>query len=393
MTVSHLSEIPAISNADIPRILNDGIARVVCDPRGYSQHTGECGHDSFQQSLLFADGLKEITQPFFLTTSNDDIKQRIDETLASILGAQYLGQFKEFTLKKAEDAILSLKKRFINRYKVITSISQNGLQQAMETPYYLNKRAIIARTLAEPEINDEPKLSASHSCQYALESSVTLKNLSVFMHNLPSTPIYEPGSTAIQVFKLWEFVIKLFGLQLTAELKNDHTEFSTIMIPEKNIKVIQCSGPAIYGTDCTFDKLCNADGTPKNYDDVRTSFGMNAGHSVSIYKCNNLAQYYDDNIGVNGMPAIDNLNKIDGIIINNARVMPLFYNNGTNSFNVYDSKTHEYKNLTKKVFSSLGQIVSIMIFREKIYITKPATAGGSRSTRRNRKMRKQTRKN
>ena len=36
--------------------------KVICDPLGYSQHTGQCWADSFQELFFFADGLKEFTQ-------------------------------------------------------------------------------------------------------------------------------------------------------------------------------------------------------------------------------------------------------------------------------------------------------------------------------------------
>lgn len=70
----------------------------ICDPIGFKQHEGECANDAFQQMILFADELKEITQPYMF---DNTIVDKIDDT----------------ELKKY---IKFMQKRFVEHYGLIT---------------------------------------------------------------------------------------------------------------------------------------------------------------------------------------------------------------------------------------------------------------------------------
>ncbi len=50
---------------------------VICDPIGFSNHEGECWNDAIQEILLFADGIKEITQPLLHSLHSSEIPARV----------------------------------------------------------------------------------------------------------------------------------------------------------------------------------------------------------------------------------------------------------------------------------------------------------------------------
>ena len=43
----------------------------LCDPIGFSQHSGECWSDSILQSFIFADDFKDVVQPLLYNTFSD----------------------------------------------------------------------------------------------------------------------------------------------------------------------------------------------------------------------------------------------------------------------------------------------------------------------------------
>jgi hypothetical protein len=81
----------------------------ICDPIGFKQHSGECANDAFQQLLLFADDLKDITQPKMFDT---ELHSKIDDS----------------ELKKY---IKYMQKRFIEHYGIITGQTTEKAKRRM----------------------------------------------------------------------------------------------------------------------------------------------------------------------------------------------------------------------------------------------------------------------
>ena len=81
----------------------------ICDPIGFKQHEGECANDAFQQMLLFADDLKEITQPKMFDT---ELATKIDDS----------------ELKKY---IKYMQKRFVEHYGIITGQTAEKAKRRM----------------------------------------------------------------------------------------------------------------------------------------------------------------------------------------------------------------------------------------------------------------------
>jgi hypothetical protein len=92
---------------------------VICDPIGFSQHTGECWNDAFQQIFLFSDGLKDVVQPFLYQTSPEDLAAAVASVdLSDIIGDRN-------RLPISTDAITTylqaLQARFVNHYNFLKS--------------------------------------------------------------------------------------------------------------------------------------------------------------------------------------------------------------------------------------------------------------------------------
>ncbi len=81
----------------------------ICDPIGFKQHEGECANDAFQQVILFADDLKDITQA-----------KMFDNTL--------LDKIDDSELKKY---INYMQKRFIEHYGLITGQTTEKAKRRM----------------------------------------------------------------------------------------------------------------------------------------------------------------------------------------------------------------------------------------------------------------------
>ena len=92
---------------------------VICDPIGFSQHTGECWNDALQQIFLFSDGLKDVVQPFLYQTSPEDLAAAV----ASVDLSDILGDSARLPI--STDAIMTyvqaLQARFVNHYNFLKS--------------------------------------------------------------------------------------------------------------------------------------------------------------------------------------------------------------------------------------------------------------------------------
>jgi hypothetical protein len=62
----------------------------ICDSVGFSQHTGECWHDAWLEVALFADGLREKTQPFLYGLAEHDITEHLHDVSDPALRKQFL---------------------------------------------------------------------------------------------------------------------------------------------------------------------------------------------------------------------------------------------------------------------------------------------------------------
>jgi hypothetical protein len=73
--------------AEPPRYTPKGFTAPICDSLGYSQHSIECASDTAQELFLFADHLRNITQPFLYKASRAELMERVKKTQPPALHA------------------------------------------------------------------------------------------------------------------------------------------------------------------------------------------------------------------------------------------------------------------------------------------------------------------
>lgn len=103
----------------------------ICDFIGFSQHKGECWNDTIQEIFLFADGLKEITQPLIY---NLDTRYNVLFELVSsrLYPDSNLNAEKQNTVDKLVKYITLMKVRFVTHYNFLV-LSRNGLNKPERT--------------------------------------------------------------------------------------------------------------------------------------------------------------------------------------------------------------------------------------------------------------------
>jgi hypothetical protein len=76
---------PFVGMAEPPRYNPKGFTVPICDSLGYSQHFNECASDTAQELFLFADHLRQVTQPFLYKASREALMERVRKTQPPML--------------------------------------------------------------------------------------------------------------------------------------------------------------------------------------------------------------------------------------------------------------------------------------------------------------------
>jgi ankyrin repeat protein len=104
------SLLPAEANTTIP--VKEAAFKVLCDPIGYDQHSGECWVDTIQQLFFFSDAVRNYTQPLFYNLTNP----QLDEYLQT---AVRTGILEEVYVPDLRRGLAAMRNRFINHYNYI----------------------------------------------------------------------------------------------------------------------------------------------------------------------------------------------------------------------------------------------------------------------------------
>jgi ankyrin repeat protein len=86
--------------------------KVLCDPIGYDQHSGECWVDTIQQLFFFSDSLRNQTQPLFYNLTDPDLDRYL-------LDAARAGILEDAHIPDLRIGFASMRNRFINHYNYI----------------------------------------------------------------------------------------------------------------------------------------------------------------------------------------------------------------------------------------------------------------------------------
>ncbi len=379
---------------------------LICDPIGFKQTQGMCWSDSIQQILLFADGFREVTQPFFLSKTQEDIENEIVKMSDKIAG----NVSKKTLIDKCVNVLMFIKQRFINKYNHITANMPNAEnEQCIDIIQPFQRLGLLKHVPS--------KLQRSKSAYFGIASSVALKNSLVHL-NKSTNPnvVLQAGARQKQTEQILSFFIDFFKLPYNINIfpiyKKINIEQSNICAIKTTCKVIKFSNIFGYKSSVyTFDPITQKyqyivrDSYHTLEEILKVTMHTSNGHATAIYKCNKKTMFYDDNRGVYFIPDDIDIRIIDGVVYVNDSIIPLTLEADTLKFLAITNKG--YQPLTKDFFVSLMvgsnhtdenirsflETTTAILFTIKSCIVKRPATGGKTRRRRNRKMRKQTRKN
>lgn len=298
----------------------------ICDPIGFSQHTGECWHDTILQMLFFADRSKEIMQPLFYNLTDEEIQNKI---MSSFKTEEINNKYSEKIhfidpLKKIIiQYFIMVRNRFINHYNYINGHSDketcilkigrrdyNTMIEGIDA--HVLKHATLKRN-ASRKLGIKTAQTAINMYKFAsnLKDNRTIneKQIKKILENASSNNIIlngkEPGGDVNTIFLIFNMFIEQFNLPLTYDSdlsKIESTDFELIGI---NLTAILLTPEASKINKSTLNYTSKAFSMPfyllKPLSPRRhilyTNPETSGSHACCFYKCNNYWMFYDDNAG------------------------------------------------------------------------------------------------
>ena len=240
-----------------------GPFKVLCDPVGYDQHSGECWVDTIQQLFFFSDSMRNYTQPLFYNLTDP----QLDEYLRDAVRA---GILEESHVRDMRIGFAAMRNRFINHYNYIR-YNEKVLACLRDG------RASVRRlynTLLDTATLDKRIRSGEHAVAVgaALQSQKT-KSARV-------NGLYQGGEMRDYGLLLFSFLFYIFRLPFLCK--------SLILATEHKLPIYALTiGLNAYGfTDGVFA-------------------AKDAAHATGFFRCGGRWSYYDDNKGA--IPISDRL--------------------------------------------------------------------------------------
>ena len=103
--------VPVMTTATVPATTTVTF-KILCDPIGYDQHTGECWIDTIQQLFFFSDAVRDYTQPLFYFMTDPDLDEYLRTAVLS-------GVLPEALVPDLRAGCIAMRNRFINHYNYI----------------------------------------------------------------------------------------------------------------------------------------------------------------------------------------------------------------------------------------------------------------------------------
>ena len=167
-------------------IPHKGFDEPLPDLIGYKQHGGECASDTLQEIFLFADGIREYTQPILYGLTPEQAEVRVKLLLEPKYWKGMLGY------------IEYIQKRFRVHYDVINYLRTHGIPAQKRFQDY--------------EESCEPNPLFKHMEVTSLEATV------LALKRLKGDTTYEPGMTTKLVYKATANIHACFGVPYKVEL-------------------------------------------------------------------------------------------------------------------------------------------------------------------------------
>lgn len=366
-----------------------GFSGPICDSIGFSQHTGQCWHDTMLQIFFFSDGFKDYVQPLFYNLSYNDIITHVDTYFNAFSSnikksVEYQQSVKGAIVKY----IKMIRDRFINHYNYLTRVSKEELCIRRLARREYETAALAVNSYIKKHAN----LKRATSTKLGIQSAYTALNISNIMEKLNKPQeieyIVKPGQKAQKInknkinieklealtstnlnisslpvaggnnkvnYNMLYLLINIFNVPFTIDYNYFHDLNSLSGIIHSSILYSNTDKDPY--ADKVIDKLPMAligDGT--EYKRIQ------GAHSSGFIRCNNMWQYYDDNVGI--LPiriSNNNRSSIPSFILENYvnQSKPIVLANGllNNQRGIYFLQTEEFINpQTNMIESTITQL-------------------------------------
>lgn len=377
---------------------NDSIdAKVFCDPFGFKQHIGECWSDAIQQAILFADGIKEVSQPFFLKSTRNDIEiaiikaflkiQNIDSTPEEFEKIKH-DEDAQKSIAKLADAFMLIKRRLLNKYKHIQGIPEENLEVCMKIENPLKRfHTFLEKTSAESR-----KLRRTQSAYFGIMSANALKKaFNANLNNLNAAGFAGSSETYTQLIQTFFMVLGIDASILSnEEIGNQSFNAVILSCHYVNFTNIEKDG------ELKYYKYKNENRTNWDLSGPPVKRGRKQ-HKVCFYYCGKKLLYFDNNKGLYETPEGLDVTKINGVLYDNDGVTfvvidsVLFPEPGkdySTASVILNSVFHDGKlKPAKETYEYLHnkKYTSYLHFTEGQYIVLNKATGGRRTRRRTRR--------
>lgn len=299
---------------------------LICDPVGFRQHTGECWSDSLIQLILFCDGIKMVSQPFFFRGTKESFDAAVEP------GPQH-----DYYVR----LLMLIKQRLINKYKLLTSFRQTyGI-----SPERLINRfpSPVTRHLALESCLNPLKVTVNNAGltpgQAKRRKWMEMANRTAKRQMHRRKSFVRSTATKNIIFKLPRgnttdtFAIEILNLILSllnlpnvvtnpvlhytyVGLYDNNSTLNNAILENRSINGAYASGYMIplqhyvKGIDGIIRPKVNDVKFKEIVSDNSYDF---QGHAVAFYKCNGVLYYYDDNYGIFKCPDGLDIRKINCI--------------------------------------------------------------------------------
>lgn len=259
----------------------------VCDTIGFSQHTGECWHDTMIQMLFFADGLKDITQKFFYNLKDNDIYDYIRNK--GVTNDSYMNAIVKY--------IISIRNRFINHYNYIRDPEVGAIcniKKGRNLYNYIQRET--KPSLAKMKREESMKLGII-SANMALKLTGTKnnkwkKNLeNILSNSYKMETIKATGASIDTSMKVLHMILSLFKFPYLIAKFNE-LDFDPFKY-DKEYKLVS----GIYLSGNLYSYL-NKNPSYYYYNIYDNIYQYHGRHAVGFIKCDNVWSYFDDNHGL-----------------------------------------------------------------------------------------------
>ncbi len=320
----------------------------LCDSLGFFQHYGECWNDAVQMAVLYTDGLKELTQPFFYfpTITREYIESipqfKYESDIIIDLALVYLNSLqrrfrRHYNLEvqrrakiqnlsqindlitadiKCSPEIMKEKQSVLDTIKMLTELKNRlpYIDKSIYEPYiqqiatynktvniikpYINTkiRHDILKTLEESgkSYQEMNTLQGAVSGMYLSKTNHLQNNMAI--HTIKSKYKTRTGGNQIHML---EYLLPLCGISINDNSKTSISLYNTILnnkITEENkfylsifvMEKINVITPSIISNH--IHKTTNAIL-------VSNQQSMFEGHVNLFYQCGNKQYFYEDNTG------------------------------------------------------------------------------------------------